>query len=118
MSHVTIRRLTQQVPATLSTAASTATTLSLEGFSGVVVDFGTLSTSATSIQIFGASSEDSPFRQLRKPDGSAVSLTLVPSTSVGGIYALPDEVFGVSFLKLVAGQAAAEGVVGVVTLKS
>jgi hypothetical protein len=118
MSQILIRRLTQQIAVTLQTTTSLATTLSLEGFAGGAIDLGTLSTSVTSLQMWAASGPSGEFRRLRKPDGSAVDLTLSPSTADGGFYALPDEVFAVPYLRLVAGAAAAVDVPGVVTLKT
>ena len=118
MSQTLIRRLTQQVAVTLQTTEILANTLSLEGFAGGAIDIGTLSTSVSTLQMWAASNADGQFRRLRKADGSAVDLTLSPSTAAGGFYALPDEVFAAPYLRLVASAAAAAGVPGVVTLKS
>lgn len=118
MSQFILRRLTQQVDLLLSTAVGASSTISLDGFAGGVVDLGTMSTSATTLQFWAASSPSGTYRSLRKADGSAVELTLSPSTSDGRVYAMPDEVFAVPYLKIVAGSTAASGAAGVVTLKS
>jgi hypothetical protein len=118
MSQIAVRRLSQSVSVTLATSAQGASTLNVEGFAGGGIEFGTLSTSFTSVQMWAASTPDGTYRRLRKSDGSAVDLTLSPSVTEGGFYALPTEVFSVPYLRVVSGAAAGAGVAGTVTLKS
>jgi hypothetical protein len=68
--------------------------------------------------MWGSTDEAGPYRRLYKADGSVADLTLAPSTADGRIYSLPDEVFALPFLRLVAGSAAGTGAVGIVSLKS
>ena len=118
MSEIKMRRRSRQVPITLTTSTANATTLYLEDFAGGVVDIGTLSTNATTLQMWGASAKGGTFRRLYNTDGSVADVTLAPSTSVGTMYALPNAVFGVPFLEVLVGNTAGTGVAATITLKS
>lgn len=118
MSEIKIRRRSRDVAITLHATTALATTIRMEDFAGGVVEFGTMSTAATTLQMWGASSETGPWRQLFKTDGSAATITLAPSTAVGRMYALPDEVFAVPFLEIVSATTNSTGTSGIVSLKS
>lgn len=118
MSHVKIKRYERDVNITLHTTTSLATTIRLDDMAGGVVSMGTVSTNATSLQMWGSNASDSEFRQVYKSDGSALAITLAPSSTVGRIYSLPDEVYGLSFLKIVSATTNSTGTVAVVSLKS
>ena len=118
MSEIKIRRRSRDVPIVLHTSTALATTIRMEDFAGGVVEFGTMVTASVSLQMWGASSENGPWRQLFKTDGSAATITLAPSTAVGRMYALPDEVFAVPFLEIVSATTNSTGTAGIVSLKS
>jgi hypothetical protein len=118
MSEIKIRRRSRDVAIVLHTSTALATTIRMEDFAGGLVDFGTMVTAATSLQMWGASSETGPWRQLFKTDGSAATITLAPSTAVGRMYALPDEVFAVPYLEIISGTTNSTGTSGIVSLKS
>jgi len=118
MSEVNIRRRTRQVAITLTTSTASALTLHLDAFAGGVIDTGTMSASATTLQMWGSSTTDGTFKRIYNADGSVADITLVPSTAVGGVYALPDAVFGVPYLEILSGSAAGTGVTATVTFKS
>ena len=118
MSHVRIKRYERDVEITLHTATVLATTIRLDDMAGGVVSMGTVSTSAATLQMWGGNSTAGAFRQLFKADGSAATITLSPSTTVGRIYAMPDEVFALPFLKIVSATTNSTGTVCVVSLKS
>lgn len=118
MSEMKIRRRSRQVPITLTTSTASATTLYLEDFAGGVIEVGTVAAAVTTLQMWGSSSDGGTFRRVYNTDGSVADITLTPSTAVGGMYALPDAVFGVPYLEIVAGNAAGTGVAATVTLKS
>jgi hypothetical protein len=118
MSEIKMRRRSRQVPITLTTSTASATTLYLEDFAGGVVDIGTIATAATTLQMWGGSTEGGTFKRLYNTDGSVADITLTPSTSVGGMYALPDAVFGVPYLEVLVGNTAGTGVSATLTLKS
>jgi hypothetical protein len=118
MSEIKIRRRSRDVAIVLHTSTALATTIRMEDFAGGVVDFGTMVTAATSLQMWGASSETGPWRQLFKTDGSAATITLAPSTAVGRMYPLPDEVFAVPYLEIISGTTNSTGTSGIVSLKS
>jgi hypothetical protein len=118
MSEMKIRRRSRQVPITLTTSTASATTLYLEDFAGGVVEIGTIATAATTLQMWGSSAEGGTFRRVYNTDGSVADITLTPSTAVGGMYALPDAVFGVPYLEVIVGNTAGTGVAAIVTLKS
>ena len=118
MSEIRIVRRVRFASITLSTATASCATLNLGDTAGGIVSFGTMVTAATSLQMWGAADEAGPFRRVYKTDGSAADITLAPSTTDGRIYALPDEVFGVPWLKIASATTNSTGTVGVVSLKS
>ena len=118
MSETKIKRRLKSVPITLSTSSSSATTIRLDDMAGAVVSLGTMSTSASTLQVYGSDAEDGEFRQLRDSDGNAAEITLSPSTAVGSVYAFPDSVFALPWAKLVSGDTHSTGVSGVVMYKS
>ncbi len=118
MSEMRIVRRVRFSPITLATATASCATLNLGDMAGGVVSFGTMLTAATSLQMWGATDEAGPFRRVYKADGSAADVTLAPSTADGRVYALPDEVFAVPWLKIASATTNSTGTIGVVSLKS
>jgi hypothetical protein len=118
MSEIKIRRRMRDVAVTLHTATSLATTINLSDMAGALVSMGTISTNATTLQMFGATAVDGPFHRLYGADGSAADVTLSPSSTEGRAYSLPDAVFAVPFLKIVSATTNSTGTVGVVVMKS
>ena len=118
MSDATISRKYRDFDITLHTATSLATTLDMRDVAGAVVSFGTMSTSATSLQMWVSPSSTGTFRRLYKVDGSVADLTLAPSSTDGRAYSLPDEVFGTEYLKIVSATTNSTGTSGVVMFKS
>ena len=118
MSEVRIKRRVRNVSVTLLTATASVTTLRLDDMAGAAISVGTMVTASSTLQCWGAISESGPFRRLYKADGSAADITLAPSTADGRIYALPDEVFALPYVKIVSGATNSTGTVGVVTFKS
>lgn len=118
MSEVRIKRRSRNVSITLSTATAACATIRTDDVAGGIVTLGTMLTAATSLQMWGAIEPDGPFRRLYKADGSAADITLAPSTADGRIYALPDEVFALPFVKVVGGGTNSTGTVGIVSFKS
>lgn len=118
MSEIKIKRRSRQVTITLHTTTALATTIRMEDYAGGVIDLGTMSTNAATLQMFGASSEAGTFRRLFKTDGSVADITLAASTAAGRLYSLPDEVFAVPYLQILSGTTNSTGSVGIVTLKS
>jgi hypothetical protein len=117
MSEIKMKRRTRQVTITLHTTTALATSIRMEDYAGGVVDLGTMSTNAATLQMWGASSETGTYRRLYKTDGSVADITLAPGAA-GRIYALPDEVFAVPYLEILSGTTNSTGTVGIVTLKS
>ena len=113
-----LSRKSRDFDITLHTATSVATTLDLRDMSGAIVSFGTMSTAATTLQMWVANASSGTYRRLRKADGTVVDVTLSPSTTDGAAYKLPDEVFAAEYLKLISGAAEANNTPGVVMLKS
>lgn len=111
-------RLSRNVDITLHTATNLATTLDLRDVAYGVVQFGTMSVSATSLKMLASTEPNGTYATLYKADGNAVALTLAPSTTEGRAYALPDQVLGLQYLKIVSNDTNSTGVSGVVTLKS
>lgn len=118
MADAQIYRRTRTVDITLTTATSSATTLNLADMAGAVVSFGTMSTNASTLQMWGCDTESGTYKRVYKADGSVADVTLAPSTAAGRIYAMPDEVYALPFLKILSAHTAATGVTGVVVFKS
>jgi hypothetical protein len=117
MSEIKIKRRTRSVEITLTSGTADAATLRLDDMAGAVISVGTMSTNAASLQMFGAVEPDGPYRRVYGSDGEPADVTLAPSATLGRIYALPDEVFAVPYLKIVS-DAAGTGTIGVVSFKS
>lgn len=118
MADSIISRKYRDFDITLHTATASATTLDLRDVAGAVVSFGTMSTSATSLQMWASPTPTGTFRRLYKADGSVADLTLAASSTDGRAYALPDEVFAVEYLKIVSATTNSTGTTGVVMFKS
>jgi len=118
MSEYKIKRKTRQFTITLGTATAAATTLRADDMAGGVISCGTMSTAAASLQCWGAVAEAGPYRRIYDASGAAADITLVPSTTDGRVYSLPDAVFAVPFVRIVSGGTNSTGTVGVVSFKS
>lgn len=118
MSEIKIRRRSRDVSLTLSTATAASTTIRLEDFAGGVIELGTMSTNASTLQMWGASNDTGPYYRLYKSDGSVADLTLAPSTAAGRMYSLPDEIFAVPFLRVISATTNSTGTAAIVSLKS
>lgn len=118
MSESMIRRRNRDTDITLHTATALATTLDMRDVAGAVLSIGTISTNASTLQMWVGASPSGSFRRLYKVDGSAADLTLAPSSTEGRAYSLPDEVFGTEYLKVVSATTNSTGTTGVVMLKS
>lgn len=103
---------------TLTTAVDSATTLDMRDMAAAVVAFGTISGSSSTLQLWASNASAGTYRRLYKTDGTAADLTFTPSTAEARAFYLPDEAFGVEFLKIVAASTAFTGVTGVVMFKS
>jgi len=113
-----LSRKHRDIDITLHTATSLATTLDMRDVAGAVVTLGTMSTNASTLQMWVGTSTAGTFRRLYKADGSVADLTLAASSTDGRAYALPDEVFGTEYLKIVSATTNSTGPAGVVMLKS
>lgn len=118
MSHQTIKRYERDVNITLHTTTTLATTVRLNDVAGGVVAFATMNTNAATLQMWGSSTEGGTFGRLYNVDGSAADITLSPSSTQGRVYALPDAVFGLGYLKIVSGTTNSTGTTGIVSLKT
>lgn len=113
-----IRRKFKAIPITLTTSSVSSTTLRFDDIAGGTLEMGTVSTSVTTIQCWGSDAITSTYGRVYNADGSAADITLAPSTTEARVYALPDAVFGVGALRLVANNAASTAAVCIVTLKT
>ena len=113
-----IRRKFKALPITLSTSVSAATTLRWDDVAGGTLLMGTVSTSATSIQLWASSAPDGTFGRVYNADGSAADITLAPSLTEARTYALPDACYGAGAIKLVSGGTNSTAAVCIVTLKT
>ena len=118
MSTSRISRLHRDVDITLHTATSLATTLDMRDVAGAVLSIGTISTAASTLQMWTGATPTGSFRRLYKSDGSVADLTLAPSSTEGRAYSLPDEVFGTEYLKIVSATTNSTGTTGFVMFKS
>jgi hypothetical protein len=113
-----LSRKNRDIDITLHTATASATTLDMRDVAGAVVTLGTMSTNASTLQMWVGTNPAGTFRRLYKSDGSACDLTLAASSTDGRAYNLPDEIFGAEFLKIVSATTNSTGTAGVVMLKS
>ena len=113
-----LSRKNRDIDITLATATASATTLDMRDVAGAVVSFGTMSTNASTLQMWVGTAPTGTFRRLYKSDGSVADLTLAASSTDGRAYALPDEVFGTEYLKIVSATTNSTGTTGVVMFKS
>lgn len=118
MADSIISRKYRDFDITLHTATASATTLDMRDVAGAVVSFGTMSTNASTLQMWAGTAPTGTFRRLYKSDGSVADLTLAASSTDGRAYALPDEVFGTEYLKIVSATTNSTGTAGVVMFKS
>jgi hypothetical protein len=118
MADAILYRKARDFDITLATATASATTLDLRDVAGAVVSFGTMSTNASTLQMWGSATSAGTFRRVYKADGSVADVTLSASSTDGRIYALPDEVFALPYLKIVSATTNSTGTTGVVCFKS
>lgn len=113
MSQVKIKKLSRVVTATVATTTGVSTTLRLEDMTFAAVQLPTITTNASSIQVWGNTTDTGTFAQLYNSGGTAASITLTPSTVNQTMYSLPDAVFAVPYIKLVAANANSTATVSV-----
>jgi hypothetical protein len=118
MAESIISRKYRDFDITLHTATSLATTLDMRDVAGAVLSIGTMSTNASTLQMWVGTTPTGTFRRLYKSDGSVADLTLAASSTDGRAYSLPDEVFGTEYLKIVSATTNSTGTTGVVMFKS
>jgi hypothetical protein len=118
MSEIKIKRRVRSFPITLHSTTSLATTLRMEDYAGAAVSFGTLSTNASNLQVFGSDTDAGTFRRIYGADGAAADITLSPSSTEARIYNLPDAAFAVPYVKILSGGTNSTGTSGVVMFKS
>ena len=118
MSEVKIKRRMRSVSVTLSTNTSTATTVRVDDIASGAIHLGTMSTSATTVQVFASPSEAGTFARLYRYDGNSADISMVPSTTLPRSYTIPDDVYGAAYVKFVSGGTHTEGMTGTVILKS
>jgi len=113
-----IRRRFRTVPITLTTSVSSATAIRTDDIAGATLVCGTMSTSATSIQVWAAATSGGTYGRLYDSSGSPANITLAPSSSTGSAYSLPDPAFAAAMIKLVAANASSVASEASVVLKS
>ena len=113
-----IRRKFKAIGITLSTSTAGATTLRWDDVAGGALEMGTVSTAATTIQVWASDAPTGAFGRLYKVDGSAADLTLSPSSTEPRVYALPDETYGCGAIKLVSATTNSTAAICIVTMKS
>ena len=113
-----ISRKARDFDITLTTATAAATTLDMRDVAGAIVQFGTMSTNASTLQMWVGNSPTGTYARLYKSDGSVADLTLSPSSTLGRAYSLPDEVFGAEYLRIVSATTNSTGTTGFVMFKS
>ena len=118
MSEIKIKRRGRIVSLTIGTATDDATPIRLDDMAGGIISVGTLSTAATTLQLYGATSEDGDYGRVYDASGSAADITLVPSSSASQVYSLPDAVYALPYVRIVSGSTNATSVASVVSLKS
>ena len=113
-----LSRKVRDADITLTTEVASANTLDMRDMAAAVVAFGTVSGASSTLQLWASNASAGTYRRLCKTDGTVADITFVPSTSEARAFYLPDEAFGVEFLKIVAASTDFDGVTGVVMFKS
>jgi hypothetical protein len=67
-----LSRKNRDIDITLATATASATTLDMRDVAGAVVSFGTMSTNASTLQMWVGTAPTGTFRRLYKSDGSVL----------------------------------------------
>lgn len=112
-----IKRKFRTFGLTLAATESGSTAIRFDDAAGGAIATGTVATSVTALTVWASNSPTGAFAPLRKSDGSAVELTLSPSTAQGRVYSLPDECYAVGAIKLVANHTAVAGAACTAMLK-
>ncbi len=118
MSDPKIRRKFKALPITLTTATASATTIRWDDTAGGSLLVGTVSTNASTLQVWASSAVDGSWGRVYAADGSAADITLAPSTATPQVYAIPDAAYGAGAIRIVAGNTHATAATAVVMLKS
>lgn len=112
-----IKRKFRTFQVALTTTEPTAMPIRLDDVAGGGLAMGTVPTAVTVLDVWAGASPGSQHGLLRKSDGSAVELTLSPSTTQPRTYSLPDECYAAGSVKLVARHTAATSSICTVMLK-
>jgi hypothetical protein len=118
MADPKIRRKYKSLPVTLTTATASATTIRWDDVAGGSLYLGTVSTNASSLQLWASTSTDGNWGRVYAADGSAADITLAPSTVTPQVYAMPDAAYGVGALRIVSGDTHSTSATAVVMLKT
>jgi len=118
MAEPKIRRKFRAIPITLTTAESSSNAVRWDDVAGGTLVIGTVSTNATSIQMWASGSLGGTYSRLYDSSGAAADLTLAGDTNTPTAYALPDACYGVGAVKLVAGQAEGTNTTATVLVKT
>jgi len=102
VSESKIRRKFKSFPILLSSSEQGSVAIRVDDVAGGAIRVGTSAASQSSLQVWGSDDVGGSFGRLRKVDGTAVDITLSPSTAVSSVYPIPDEVFGCGAIKLVS----------------
>ena len=81
MNEPRIKRYHRMVALTLTSTEPTSSQIRYDDVSGGGVELGTMSTAAATLAVWSASEVGGTFRKLRKVDGTAVEITLSPSST-------------------------------------
>ncbi|MDA0969333.1 MAG: hypothetical protein O3A60_02725 [Planctomycetota bacterium] len=118
MADPKIRRKFKSLPVTLTTATQSATTIRWDDIAGGSLYVGTVSTNASTLQVWASPATDGNWGRVYASDGSAADITLAPSTATPQVYSLPDAAYGVGAIRIVAGDTHSTSAVAVVMLKT
>lgn len=118
MAEPKIRRKYKSLPITLTTATAAATTIRWDDVAGGSLFLGTVSTNASTLQLWASTTVDGNWGRVYAADGSAADITLVPSTATPQVYALPDAAYGVGALRIVSANTHSTAATAVVMLKT
>lgn len=112
------RKVRRTADITLTTATDTSTVLRVDDVAGGAIAFGTMLTTATTLQVFGAMTTSGPFVRVYYADGWPADITLSPSLTLGRVYALPDATFALPHIMVLAGTTVCTGAVGSLVFKT
>ena len=117
MPETKLRRKNRTVSFSLNSLTASTDTILLGDMAGGALQVATCNTNVTQLDFYSSDTTNGPFYSVFDKDGAAIKITTSSSTTLGRVYAMPDECFALPVLKITANNTAGNGVQCVALLK-